>query len=1670
MGGLRSRRRGVRPALLPHLAARGRDHGPPGAALPRGLLGGAGGRGVRPGDPRNPARGRLGRGDVRALPALRRRSGAPGEERGPRRLLRVDREPGLVHVRLPGTEPRPRLDVLVLPHGAAPRVRFAPPRRGRRGPGGRRERHDPPAEVPPPEPGEGGLDGRAVPQLRRRRGRVRAGRGSRGPRPEAAFEGARRRGPHPRARPRDRGRPRGADERLHGARPGRPGGGDRGGARARGRAGEDGELPGGARDGDRPGRPDRGGGAHPRLPGDDGRRRVLCDRLPQVERRPPRGGRGRGRGDEGPPPDAARPARSFAPRRGAEPPHRLLPHAVRPPARGGPLAPAGIPGGRRRPPAAPGRGELVRRRGLERSRRPRGVRLRGRDDPPRGSPAALRPLGQERGAAPALRAAPRGLPGAASGRPEGRRPSPRVRRGLHAPGGARGDGVEARRGGGVARDPGGEAPPVRRRGSRIERRPIRRGRRADPAKCQLSPRAGGGGPPRDGGLSPARGEAFDPGADVGVGGGPRLATAPLREPREARPPSDVPLREGALLDARFPAPWTAGSRRPRGPGRQRDGVVRGGRRRPPARRSGRGPRRGDAVPVRALRGGRRHRASRRGLFGPPPRRRLARAGQGGGSPGRRPSRAGAGRSGLAGAPRFPGGNPEHRGAPRTRPGGGLLFRAGRPRHVAPRRRGRGARPLRREGRKGASSGRSRRRLEALRAGIERGRDLRGAPRRRTRPRRPLPGDRGERDRRGGGDRAAEAPAGAPPRARDAPVSPLAPRRCPPGGGRSRRVLARRSAPRSLRARRDPRLRPASGEPRGPRAASRSAGGSHPEVRRGPGRPVGPDGRDDAGPGGEGPGPSGNGRADAPPLRAGLDRPVSPLSGGSARGSADPRRGGLPRRAGPGGFRDGQPGRRRGSRKGLRFHGGGALRGPARRGRRLPGPPGAALPRRTGPGDDRSRLGRPRRGRCGGVLARARAGDRDPLRPDARPPRAEVDPRRRGALLPPLGRLRSLSRARRGSGVRPEPRAGEPAGEVPRGRLRGGPRGDRRQGAGDRVETCRHRGRPRVGRAAGASPPEDRGGRARRGRRGASPSARGLPRDGRPQGDRIPRGAPSRPDRERPARPRREVRGRRRGPRAAGAAGGGRGSGRLLAGRRGGLRPRRAPRGRRAGPLRRPQRGRARGRRPAGRVPPEEDGSRLRGGGGSEGRGGARPRRGDGLPAARPLRPLLLAGRDPGERRAGRLRLRQCVPRRLRGAAGALAGGRAAAGALPLDRLGVLEGRRDADERGRRAPPRGERPPVARRGERPRRFPPVPLGPGEPPRGRRRGGAGGRCPGGGRGRRRGRGRGRGRGVLLGGDAGTSGGAPGSPARSAAGSARGRGRAGRWPGRRRPLSRPESPGRAHPSGRPVPRLRGRLRHGPRGDARPGGDLRASAEDAPLRARERRPALGPPGERRLPSGPAPGSREGRRGTAAAAFRPYRRRLDASRDPCPRGGRRDHRARGAVPDGAGPRHPLDEPGGRARLRHRGAGRPLGRGVVRRGRGPGQVDLPVGRLPRRRGPVRPPVLRDHPAGSRADGPAGAPLPGGGLADGRGRRPDPRSPREEPGGRLRRRDVGPVPAVRGRVPRPGRGRPRLFVRFHREPGLLLLRLHGAEPRPRHDVLLLAHRDPPRVREPPPGRV
>ncbi|MBN8926641.1 MAG: SDR family NAD(P)-dependent oxidoreductase [Rhodospirillales bacterium] len=288
-------RGGVRPPLLHHRAARGRGHGPAAPAAAGGDLGGAGPCRLRPGRPRGQPHRRV-RGSrhprLRAprarcgdRPPLRRRHLARGRLRSHRLSARPARtDPDLGH----------RL-LLLAGRGACRDAGAA--RRGMRTGAGRRGQPDALARSVRKfrERGHAGPR-RSLQELRCAGRRLRAGRGRRDRRAEAAAGRAARRRSCARSAARQRGQPGRAQRRPHRAeRPGADRADPRGARRCRPGAGRH-RLCRGAWHRHAAGRPDRVACAGRRLrrPGPDG-----VDRRGQDPVRPYRGGRRDRRADQG---------------------------------------------------------------------------------------------------------------------------------------------------------------------------------------------------------------------------------------------------------------------------------------------------------------------------------------------------------------------------------------------------------------------------------------------------------------------------------------------------------------------------------------------------------------------------------------------------------------------------------------------------------------------------------------------------------------------------------------------------------------------------------------------------------------------------------------------------------------------------------------------------------------------------------------------------------------------------------------------------------------------------------------------------------------------------------------------------------------------------------------------------------------------------------------------------------------------------------------------------------------------------------------------------------------------------------------------------------------------------------------------------------------------------
>ncbi len=176
VGRLSRRRAGLRRRPVPHLAPGGGSHRPAEPAVPGELLGGPGGRRVHPGptgDDRRagvpPRRRCLRRRDVRRVPVARGRGAVAGQPGAGQQRVLVHRQPGVVLLRLPGTQRRRRHRLFRRADRRAPGRRVAARRQL---PGRRRrwrQRAHPPEQVLHAQPGAVRLQRRALPQLRRRR-------------------------------------------------------------------------------------------------------------------------------------------------------------------------------------------------------------------------------------------------------------------------------------------------------------------------------------------------------------------------------------------------------------------------------------------------------------------------------------------------------------------------------------------------------------------------------------------------------------------------------------------------------------------------------------------------------------------------------------------------------------------------------------------------------------------------------------------------------------------------------------------------------------------------------------------------------------------------------------------------------------------------------------------------------------------------------------------------------------------------------------------------------------------------------------------------------------------------------------------------------------------------------------------------------------------------------------------------------------------------------------------------------------------------------------------------------------------------------------------------------------------------------------------------------------
>ena len=540
VGRLPSRRPTLRPRLLRHLPARGRAHGPSAEAVPGDGLSGGGGRRPQPLVPRREPYGRLRRGGLARL--LRARPRLEAADRGlqhDRDVPLADRQPRL----LPAQPARPELPgrrgVLQLPRRAAHGPRGDALGRLRC----RARRWGQPPHLPdrlrlllPRRDAE--PDG-PVPDLRRRRRRVRSRRRDRRRPGAPARRRESGRGPRLRRHPRIGRQPRRQGQHAHHPQPAGPGRPHRAGPRGsrhrchRSRLRRDARDRHSARGSHRgqrarlrappaPGRPGRGGaprGGH---------------RLGEVGARPRRGRRR----DDGPLQGAAlaaprdhpgQPARGARERADPACRHRSGHRRHRPAV----AHAAGAP--------AHGRSQLLRLRRDQRPRRPPGAQ------PGPGRGAAPRRSIRD----PPLRQDPRSA-GAPGGRPGRGAPGLRVRdeRAPRPPRGHRGRRPRLPPRGGASRGELGRPRPDPRRPRRRRDRAARRrrhrgstrgpGRRRPPSvRRGLHPRARTRPPHPPRGLRRRRPRR--------AGGGPRRAVVRQAARRDRHPRHRAPGRRGGAL-------------------------------------------------------------------------------------------------------------------------------------------------------------------------------------------------------------------------------------------------------------------------------------------------------------------------------------------------------------------------------------------------------------------------------------------------------------------------------------------------------------------------------------------------------------------------------------------------------------------------------------------------------------------------------------------------------------------------------------------------------------------------------------------------------------------------------------------------------------------------------------------------------------------------------------------------------------------------------------------------------------------------------------------------------------------------------------------------------------------------------------------------------------------
>ena len=301
---LHRRHRPLRRRVLPHIARRGAAAGSAAAADARDELAGPRGRGDRSGRSQGKPHRRLHRDQQRRVPNAGPR--VEQARRGRRVPLRPQRHQpqrrrrtGLLRDGSHGTGQGGGRRVRLLP-GLGPRRRGRPAA-GQGGPGHRRRRAGPPERphLRAARRCDDALSRRAVQDLRCFRKRLRAGRGLRGRRPEAAERGRGGRRPHLGGDPGRRGEQRRRQRRTDGPEHTRPRAGDGRGPVGGGHPSVGGRLPGGPRDRYDRGRSDRDQRGDGRLrPGTQGGS-PAARRLGEDQHRPPGVGCRRGRTDQG---------------------------------------------------------------------------------------------------------------------------------------------------------------------------------------------------------------------------------------------------------------------------------------------------------------------------------------------------------------------------------------------------------------------------------------------------------------------------------------------------------------------------------------------------------------------------------------------------------------------------------------------------------------------------------------------------------------------------------------------------------------------------------------------------------------------------------------------------------------------------------------------------------------------------------------------------------------------------------------------------------------------------------------------------------------------------------------------------------------------------------------------------------------------------------------------------------------------------------------------------------------------------------------------------------------------------------------------------------------------------------------------------------------------------